>query len=330
MVKGILPGIVALALVTSSAMANYLMVTNYSSGGNPRSIMLFNKSDGSLVQQHWIVGDAVNVFDSQTEALAIGTDVWITDQTKNKVFRYDLTNGTFKPAITGSGTVNLSNIRGIECVGNTVYVANAGTGFGNAIVTFDATTGAYIGNFAVQSGLAPWDVKYYNGELLVGNYSSSMTTGQARIDRYDLAGVLQGNFYQHNNDPNGPGMMGPQQINVEANGNLLVGGFSGTFQTGVYEYNSLGQQVGLYANGSGPRAGFRLDNGNIMFTKGDGVWSWNPNTGTSTSLLTGLNVINAKYISEIAFMPEPSTLLLLAAGGLALRRRHQETELHSA
>ncbi len=317
-------GIMGLVLgaFASSAHASYLMVTNYSSAGNPRSIMLFNKSDGSLVQQHWIVGDTSNVFNSQTESLAIGTDVWISDQTQNKVFRYDLTNGTFKPAITGSGTVNLSNIRGIECVGNTVFVANAGTGFGNAIVTFDATTGAYIGNFAVQSGLAPWDVKYYNGELLVGNYSSSMTTGVSRIDRYDLSGNFLTNFYLRNNNQT-TGMIGPQQMNIEASGNLLVGGFmnnSGTTQSGVYELDPNGQTLGQYAPGLGPRAGFRMDNGNIMFTKGDGVWSWDPSTGTSTALLAGSNV-NAKYVNEIPFMPEPGTLVLLVIGGLALRRR---------
>ena len=176
----------------------------------------------------------------------------------------------------------------------------------------------------MQSGVSPWDVKYYNGELLVSNYSSSMTTGVSRIDRYDLAGNLIGNLYQQNNNVT-TGMIGPQQVNVHSNGNLLVGGFmnnTGTTQSGVYQLSPTGQTLAQYANGLGPRAGFLMDNGKIMFTKGDGVWSWNPADSTYAALLSGTNV-NAKYINEIAFMPEPASLtfLLIAGAAVLLRRR---------
>ena len=70
--------LVGAVTIASTAEAGYLMVTNFSSLG--RSVMLFNKSDGSLVQKNWIVSDATNVLNSPTEALAIGTDVWISDQ----------------------------------------------------------------------------------------------------------------------------------------------------------------------------------------------------------------------------------------------------------
>lgn len=311
------------------AAAQYLMVTNFSSLG--RSVMLFNKSDGSLVQKNWIVSDATNVLNSPTEALAIGTVVWISDQVQNKVFRYDLATAAYLPAVTGSDTTSLSNIRGIETAGNTVYVTNTGTGFNNSVVMFDATTGAYQGFFTLPPDLPPWDVKLNNNQLLLSNYTSSFVTGISRVDRYDLAGNFLANLYLNNNS-SGTGLTGPQQINVEANGNFLVGGFSGTTQTGVYEFDGSWAQVGWYAPGLGTRAGFRLDNGNVMFTKGDGVWSWNPNTNTALPLLAGSN-INAKYINEIAFITPPTpplsagvsqsavcsgssaTLTLTAAGG---------------
>lgn len=308
----------------SSASAQYLMVPNFSSAG--RSIMLFNKSDGSLVQQNWIVGDGgANVFNSPTEALAIGTDVWISDQVQNKIFRYDLTTGTFKAALTGSDTTALSNIRGMERVGNSVYVANAGTGFGNSIVQFDATTGAFVGSFATaQYGTgtnSPWDVQAYGGELLVSTYSSSGTTGTSHIDRYDLAGNYLGNIYDQANTVT-TGIRGPQQITVEAGGNLLVGGFSGTTQSGVYEITGTGSQLNFWAGGLGPRAAFRLDDGNIMFTKGDGVWYVDPGTNTVTPIFSGSNV-NAKYISEIGFIPAPGALSAFGMLGIAAARRRR-------
>ncbi|HEX8876038.1 MAG TPA: hypothetical protein VF777_04770 [Phycisphaerales bacterium] len=311
--------------IASSASAKYLMVTNFASGN--RSIMLFNKSDGSLVQQNWIVGDgAANVFSSQTEALSIGSDVWISDQVQNKVFRYNLTTGTYKTAITGSGSTNLSNIRGMARQGNTVFVANSGTGFGNSIVKFDANTGAYLGAFAVQqfstaTTTSPWDIHVAaNGELLVSNYSSSTTVGVSRIDRYDAAGTFLGNFYFNNNNA-GVGLTLPQQINADG-GSYLVGGFGFTTQAGAYQLNAAGAQTGFWGGGLGIRASFRLDNGNLLITKGDGVWVLDPNTNAITAVAAGGN-FNAKYISEIAFIPAPGALALLCIGGLVAARRRR-------
>jgi len=314
-----------LAGLASSASATYLMVTNFSSSN--RSIMLFNKSDGSLVSQNWIVGDGgANIFNSQTEALSIGSDVWISDQVQNKVFRYNLSTGTYKAAITGSGSINLSNIRGMERVGNTVYVANAGSGFGNSIVRFDANTGAFLGSTAISQFVpgtdhSPWDIKYVNNELLVSVYAASGTNGTSRIDRYDLSGNYLGNLY---NQPNTitTGIRGPQQINTDGS-NLLIASFSGTTQTGIYQTTSAISTLNFYAGGLGPRAGYRLDNGKIMITKGDGVFILDPTTNTLSSIAGIVGSVNAKYISEIEFIPTPGTLALLGFGGLVAARRRR-------
>jgi hypothetical protein len=299
---------------------NYLMVPNFSTSG--RSIMLFNKSDGSLVNKNFIVGDANNVLQTPREAIQVGNQVWICDQVANKVFRYDFTTGGYLPAITGDGTTSFNNLRGMELVGNSMYVTNAGSGFGNAVVKIDVNTLAVTTAFTLNqtNQQTPWDVQSYQGGLLVTNYSSSTQTGISRIDRYDLSGNFVGNFYTRNNNT-GSSLLGPQQVTVESNGNLLVGGFLGTTNTAVYELDSSGNVLNTFAGGTGPRSGFRLGNGNIMYTKGDGVWSWDPVAGTGTALLAQLNVINANFISETT-IPTPGSAMALGVGGLlALRRR---------
>ena len=144
-----------------------------------------------------------------------------------------------------------------------------------------------------------------------------------RIDRYDYSGNYLGNLYLQANSVT-TGIRGPQQITVESNGNLLVGGFSGTTQSGVYEIDgTTGATLNFYAGGLGPRAGFRLDNGNIMVSKGDGVWSWNPSDSTITALKAGFGQFNTKYISEIGFIPTPGSAMVLGLGALAAARRRR-------
>ncbi|MFA6044058.1 MAG: hypothetical protein WC718_03660 [Phycisphaerales bacterium] len=306
----------ALVVSAQACLAGFVMVPNISTGR--QAIALFNSSDGSLVDPSFIVGDGNNVFTSPREAIQVGHQVWISDQVANKVFRYDLDAHAFLPAITGDGTTSLSNLRGIELVGNTVYVANAGSGFGNSIVTINATSGQVTGSFAVTTNQGPWDVQAYNGNLLISNYSSS-ASGQSHVDVYSTAGSFLNTFVTTTN--NQGGLFGPQQVTVESNGNVLVGGFSGAANSGVYEFNSAGTQLGRVASALGPRGGYRLDNGNIMFTKGDGVWAWDIASNSAVGLYTGTGVVNATYISPITYIPAPGTAVMGLLLCLGARRR---------
>jgi len=329
------------ALSGSTALGgNYLMVPNFSSstsGGNVRSIMLFNKSDGSLVNRNFIVGDASNVFQTPREAIQVGSQVWICDQVANKVFRYDTSTSTFLPAITGDGTTNFNNLRGMELVGNSMFVTNAGSGFGNAVMKIDVSTLTVSTAFTMSqpNQNSPWDVQAVNGNLFVTNYGSGINgTTYSRIDKYDTSGNFLGNFYSKVNNSTPPSLLGPQQITVEANGNLIVGGFinilnntnSGLFEmdptTGAM-LNVDASQNPLWATGLGPRSGYRLDNGKVLFTKGDGVWTWDTSAGTSAGVTGafGSNV-NANFISETT-IPAPGALALLGLGGLAAARRRR-------
>jgi hypothetical protein len=318
---------------------DYLLVPNFSSstsGGNVRSIMLFNKSDGSLVNRNFIVGDANNVFTTPREAIQVGSDqIWICDQVANKVFRYNTSTNSFLPAITGNGTTLFNNLRGMEVVGNSVFVTNAGTGFGNTVVKIDVNTL----NVTVPITLnqtnqnAPWDVQAVNGNLYVSNYGSGINgTTYSRIDKYDTNGSYLGNLYSRVNNSSPAGLLGPQQITVQPNGNLLVGGFiniTGSVNSGVFEMNANtgallnvnGSLSPSIAPGLGTRSGFRLGNGNVMFTKGDGVWVWDVNTNTYSPVAAGTNV-NANFISEVS-VPAPGALSVLCAGGMIARRRRR-------
>lgn len=308
----------AAALIASAqvCLAGYVMVPNISSGH--QAISLFDSNNGALINANFIVGDASNVFSSPREAIQVGHQVWISDQVANKVFRYDLDSQSFLPAITGDGTTSLSNLRGLEVVGNTVYVANAGSGFGNSVVMINATTGSVTGSFPVGSNLGPWDVQAYNGNLLVSNYSSS-SSGMSRVDVYDTGGNFVNSLVTTTN--NAGGLFGPQQVTVEANGNVLVGGFSGGANSGVYEFDSAGVQQGRVASALGPRGGYRLGNGNIMFTKGDGVWAWDTTTNAAVGLYTGTGLVNSTYISPITYIPAPGVAAFGVVLCLGARRR---------
>lgn len=310
----------ALVAASQACLATgFVMVPNISTGR--QAIALFNAADGSLVNANFIVGDANNVFSSPREAIQVGHQVWISDQAANRIFRYDLDSQSFLPAITGDGTTSLSNLRGLEVVGNTVYVANAGSGFGNSVVMINATTGQVTGSFAVGSNLGPWDVQAYNGNLLVSNYSSS-SSGMSRVDIYDTAGNFVNSLVTTTN--NAGGLFGPQQVTLEANGNILVGGFSGGVNSGVYEFNSAGVQQSRVASALGPRGGYRLGNGNILFTKGDGVFAWDTTTNAAVGVYTGTGLVNATYISPITYIPAPgaaATMLVMVVGVGSMRRR---------
>ncbi len=340
---GVLAAIVA--GVSGGAMSlggNFLMVPNFSSstsGGNVRSIMLFNKSDGSLVNRNFIVGDANNVFQTPREAIQVGNQVWICDQVANKVFRYDFQTGGFLPAITGDGVTNFSNLRGMELVGNSMFVTNAAgtSGFGNAVMKIDINTLAVTTAFTMSqpNQNTPWDVQNVGGNLYVSNYGSGINgTTFSRIDKYDTAGNFLGNFYSKVNNSTPPGLLGPQQITVEPNGNLIVGGFinilnntnSGLFEmdatTGAF-LNTDASQNPLWATGLGPRSGFRLGNGKILFTKGDGVFVWDTGASTSTGVTGAFGTnVNANFISETT-IPAPGAVALLGLGGLMAARRRR-------
>jgi hypothetical protein len=240
-------------------------------------------------------------------AVVAGNEIWVTDQLRDKVTRWSLDGTSYIGAITGG----MNNIRGLEIVGDTGYLCNAQNSSAppESIITIDVPTATITGDFPAGSEGSgdPFDVLFVPGEgrLLVNDIDDD------DIDWFTLAGVFDGEF--HNSDGS-TGINFPEQMNLSNTGTILAGGFS--TPSGVYEYDLAGNQLNYWAVG-GIRGVWPLGNGNIMFTDGQGVHSLDPATGGVTDLYTG---VSARFIE---FIPEPTSLALLALGGVAvfLRRR---------
>jgi hypothetical protein len=98
----------------------------------------------------------------------------------------------------------------------------------------------------------------------------------------------------------------PQQLARRASsGTVLLAGFSAP--VGVFEYDPSGAQIGYVAVGGGNRGVYELGNEHIMFTDGDGVYSYDPfNNNTVTTLLEGPNAqyINLLVVEETVCYPD--------------------------
>jgi hypothetical protein len=134
---------------------------------------------------------------------------------------------------------------------------------GEGIVRIDVPTQTVMDVFIEgdPGDVSYFDVKLYNGELLVTNTD----TGNEAIERFDLAGNFLGFFAQSDGTTS---FDFAQQLNVRAtNGNILAAAFSPP--SGVYEFEPDGTSLGIVAGlDFGPRAAYELGNGEILWTNG--------------------------------------------------------------
>ena len=278
-------------------------------------ILLFDAQDGSLIDDNFIDGSeetGLGIFQTPINAVQINQEIWVSDQVADAIFRFDL-QGNYLSVVgdnDGDGdTDGLDNIRGLEFVNGLVYVANAGDendapGDGEIVVVFDQT-GNNLGFFDTGD---PYDIRAYNGELLINDINSESIGGED-IDRYSIDGVnstLLGTLVESDGET---GIDFPQQITIrESNGNILVGGFSRP--GGIYEYDTEGNQVNFFDASAGfaniVRAAYELDNGEIIWSGGDGVVVTDPDTGENRDIYT-VNTLDfrpsARYIEPL-IIPE--------------------------
>ncbi len=244
--------------------------------------MMFDATTGASVQQNFIVDDPTSVnynFQSPKDAIQVGTEVWVSDQVSDAIYRFN-PSGAFIAAITGG----MDNVRRMELVGSTVYVANSGTNKGapgQAIVMF-STAGAPLLNFAVPG---PFDVVGFQGDLPITNIVGE------HVERYTTAGAFVSTFH----DSDGiSGIDFPQQVSVDPSGDVTCAGFSSP--AGLYEYDAAtGTQLNYIAVASGPRGVRELGNGNLLFTDGTGVYIYDNTTLSTTTVLSG---VSAQFIGE--------------------------------
>jgi hypothetical protein len=247
--------------------------------------------------------------------MQVGGEIWLSEQVGDRVARYDLV-GNFLGQIGGGATGGLDNIRGMELVGNTVYVSNGGSGNGSpgasSVVMFD-TAGNPAGNFLTTgTSPSPFSVLSHQGGLLVGSSSANDD-----IHRYTLTGASLGTF--HNST-----LSFVEQMNQATNGDVLAA----VFTTGSIARldPSSGALLSSFA-ASGARGVYQLGNGNIMWTSGGGVFVYDVVGGTSTNVYV---TTGGRYL-DLLSIPEPSGMALVGVVALICggRRRSKLAAYHS-
>lgn len=288
--------VIVLAAVLTPLAANGQFLMMPDSTNN--RLVLFSPADGSVINNN-LFGLAAG---TPLHAMQVRSEIWVSEQVGDRISRWDF-NGNSLGAISGG----LDNVRGMEQVGNTVYLTNSGTANGApgpALVMFDVST-TPLGFFST-AGLSPspFGALDYQGGLLVSSSSANDD-----IHKFTLSGTSLGTFY------NGTGINFVEQLNYARNGNILAAGFSSP--AGIYELDATtGAIVGSFA-ASGPRGVYQLTNGDILWSNGSGAHVYDPDTGTSTQVYAG----GGRYFDYL-LIPEPASLALLGVLGLiAVRRR---------
>ncbi len=279
----LLVAIAGLTAAITSAQAQQLVMVADST--NDR-ISIFSAVDGSLVNASFIVNQAGFTFNFPKDVIQVGNEVWVSDQTADSIFRFNL-QGQYLSTIGGGATGGLDNIRGMEFIAGTIYVSNGGTANGspgaNSVVKFD-TTGANIGNFTAAA--SPFDIYPLSPtEILVSGSSNNPD-----VTRHDLAGTLLGTW-------NNGTISFAEQITRRANGEFLIAGFT---DGNIHRYDANGTDLGNLFAAPGARGVIELQNGDIMWTASSGIHVKNLATGGDTIVLvtSGAQLVNKLTISQ--------------------------------
>jgi DNA-binding beta-propeller fold protein YncE len=262
-------------------------------------IVTFDPFDGSVIN--------TNLFGLQAgtpiHAMQVGNEIWVSEQVGDRVSRWSLT-GSHLGNISGG----LDNIRGMAQVGNTIYVTNSGTlnnAPGAAIVMFD-TSGNNLGFFSTTSTApSPFGILAHQGGLLVSSSSANDD-----VHRFSLGGSSLGTFH------NSTSLNFAQQMTYDAQGNILVAGFSSNNVVALDP--NTGALLGSFA-ASGARGVYQLGNGNILWSNSGGVHVFDFGTMSSSQIYAG----GGRYL-QFAPVPEPATLLALGAGAALVARRRRK------
>jgi len=297
--------IVAAALVAVAAPAVQAQFVMMPDSTNNR-LVLFDPNNGALVNSS-LFSLPVNCGTSGTSActyvhsMQVGNEIWISEQIGDKVSRWSFAGGSL-----GAVTSTLDNVRGMEQIGNTIYLCNDGTGNGapGPSVHKFTTTGVAGGFFLTPSSSGPFGILDHQGGMLV-----SSDAANDDIHRWTLAGTSAGTFH------NSTSLNFAEQMDNDPAGNILVAGFS---SNNILRLNAnTGAIINNYT-ASGARGVYQLGNGNILWTSGAGTFVLDPNTGQSTQVYQG----GGRFLDDLV-IPEPASLALIAVGSLLLRMRRR-------
>lgn len=240
-------------------------------------VMVVNSTTDTIVECDPVSGAVLGTFATMPvtgsgvtpkEALQVGSEVWVSDQLRDCILRFDST-GAFIDMFVGPSE-GLDNVRGFEVADGKLWVTCGSGTFNGQIAVFDATTRAFL--FSVSLGGSPFDCFLHNGEILVPNDTSN------DIDRVSLAGEFIGKFVD-STAADAP-LDFPQQLAHGANNDVLVAEFSSTSE--YFRFDQAGTLLDSIdmAPASGSRGVYRLGNGKVMLSTGAGIYTHEPSEGT--------------------------------------------------
>jgi len=268
-------------------------------------IMSVNPSTGALTQfatkapGRWL--DITFAVDSSTignlrHAMQIGSEVWITDQSSNAIYRYSAQAET--PRFLGS-LWSVTNPRGMGVVNGEVWVTSGGIGAGTGIARIDPS-GNPIGSFAAEDPFAVLALD--SGSVLAANIQEN------RLDRFQSNGEVG----TYSGVWSGSSLLDfPMQIarwNESGQDRIVVVGFTG-IEPGLFVYNAA---TGAFVKRistivilpdvtvMNPRGFAPMQNNELLWTGSQGIFALSTSSWTSRAVYTGENFV-CGYIGPIDF-----------------------------
>lgn len=290
--KHLLAAAITLAIVPA-ASAQYLMMPDSTNN----RVVLFDPFNGSVVNPNYFALAA----GTPVHAMQVGNEIWVSEQIGDRISRWDL-NGNSLGAITGG----MDNIRGMEIIGSTVYLANVGVANGapgRSIISFDFA-GNNLGSFATPAS-NPFAILEYQGNMLVASDAANDD-----IHQYTTAGASVGTFH------NSTSLNFAEQMNYDTAGNILVAGFSSN-NVATLNFNTGAVMSSFSAPGA--RGVYQLGNGNVLWSSGAGVFVHNVSTGANSQVYTG----GGRFF-DFVLIPGPGALGLFGLACLVGSRRRRD------
>ncbi len=238
-------------------------VANPATDGMPTQFLIIPDSTNDVVGMYDMydgtyIGDIITGFTGfSTPINAVqGPDgnIYVSDQLNDSINVFDLAGNhlyTYADATDG-----LNNIRGFDFRDGHLFVTSGD----DYVAEFDGPH-SRLADF-IADGTDPFDILFLDdGRSLMADIQG--TTDNVRL--YDAAGILIGQIFAVNF---------PEQVQFDsvAPGDYLNLAFSGDLATDFDLDGTLHSQL-FFNSGRGI---FRLGNGNLLLTAGDGVWEMDP------------------------------------------------------
>ncbi len=239
------------------------------------AIGMYDPDDGEYLGDFIVNDPGVPEYEFQTPINAVQGPagiIFVSDQLADKVYAFD-DEGIFLYVAAETG---LNNLRGIDFRNDTLFVTS-----GDGHISMWSGPDVFEG-YWVQSSFSPFDVlftdEYTTGAALVSDIAGSTDN----IRQYDEDGTLLYELFQ---------VSFPEQVQYDTGnpGHYLTVAFSGNV---INQFTIDGTVTDSWSF-SGGRGIYRLGNGNLLATNGDGVHEIDPASGS---------IIDTKYTGSCRFI----------------------------